>query len=99
VDNLAEDVDIRHIAWLARIELSEGEIEKFKRLIKAVRSLVDKLLEANVENVEPLYHPLEVEGVKREDKPSGGMMDREKALMNAARTEKGYIVAPRTIEQ
>jgi len=94
-----EDVDVKHIAWLARIELSEDEVEEFRRLIRAVRGLVDRLLKADVEGVEPLYHPLEVEGVKHEDKPSGRMMDREKVLMNAARNEKGYIVAPRTVEE
>jgi aspartyl-tRNA(Asn)/glutamyl-tRNA(Gln) amidotransferase subunit C len=96
---LAGEVDVKHVAWLARIELDEDEVEEFKRLISSVRSLVDKLLEANVEGVEPLFHPLDVEGVKREDKPSGAMLDREKVLMNAARSENGYIVAPRTVEE
>lgn len=98
VAGLGEEVDVRHIAWLARIELGEEEVEEFRRLVRSVRKLIDKLLEANVEGLEPLYHPLEQEGLAREDKPLRGM-GREEALMNAARVERGYVVAPRTVEE
>ncbi|ABM80960.1 Asp-tRNA(Asn)/Glu-tRNA(Gln) amidotransferase subunit GatC [Hyperthermus butylicus] len=92
------DVDVKHVAWLARIQLSDEEVELFKRLVNSAMKLINKLLEAPVEDVEPLYHALDKEGLLRSDKPSIHL-DRERVLANAAKSQEGYIVAPRTVEE
>ncbi|MFC1541615.1 Asp-tRNA(Asn)/Glu-tRNA(Gln) amidotransferase subunit GatC, partial [Candidatus Latescibacterota bacterium] len=57
----------------------------------------DKLSEIDTEDVEPLAHILPVKNVMRKDevKPS---LDRETALKNAPKQERGYFVIPKVIE-
>lgn len=93
-----EGLDIKHLAWLARIELTEEEAKELEERIRRARILIDRLLEAPVEGVEPLYHAAGTEGRLREDAPMPGLR-REEALANAARSEKGFFVAPRTVEE
>ncbi|NPA05769.1 MAG: Asp-tRNA(Asn)/Glu-tRNA(Gln) amidotransferase subunit GatC [Crenarchaeota archaeon] len=91
-------IDIDHLAWLARLQLSEDEKEEIRRSIERIMEFINRLLEAPVEDVEPLYHPLDKEGLLRPDEPSPGL-SQEEALMNAAATENGYFKAPRTLEE
>ncbi|BES81482.1 Asp-tRNA(Asn)/Glu-tRNA(Gln) amidotransferase subunit GatC [Pyrodictium abyssi] len=95
---MKESTDIRNLAWLSRISLDEEEAEELKRRTMKARKLIDVLLEARLEGVEPLYHPIDKEGLLRADEPSKSL-DSEAALLNAAKTEKGFIVAPRTVEE
>ncbi len=96
-------MDIKHLAWLTRIKLSDDEAAKIKKRIEAAKKIVDRLLEAEVEHIEPLYHPQEgVAGYLRRDEATVSSDKcrerREKMLSNASRLEKGFIVAPRTVE-
>ena len=89
---------LRHLAWLARIEVSPEEERVLARRLEKARRVIDRVLEAPVDEVEPLYHAAGVEGPLREDEPRPSM-DREAMLANAAKTENGYVVAPRTVEE
>ena len=91
-------IDIRNVAWLSRISLDEEEAEELRKRIIKARKLIDVLLKAQLEGIEPLYHPIDKEGLLRADKPSKSL-DNKAALLNAAKTEKGFIVAPRTVEE
>ncbi len=88
----------KHLSWLTRIAVSEEEAEEILKDIESLKKLVDRVLEAPVENVEPLYHPLDITGLLRDDEPVEGL-SQEEALFNAAETEKGFFKAPRTVEQ
>ena len=89
---------VKHLAWLARLRVSEDEAEEVLRDIEALRSLIERVLEAPVEGVEPLYHPLDLQSPLREDEPRPGL-SQEEALLNAAAAEKGFFRAPRTVEE
>jgi len=91
-------VDIKHLAWLARIELAENEAQDLRRRIEGAMRIISKLLEADTEGLEPLYHPREEASYLRPDEARPPKTSREKMLGNAARVENGFIVAPRTIE-
>ena len=88
---------VRHLSWLARINVTEEEAEQVLRDLEELKKLVDRVLEAPVEDVEPLYHPLDLTSPLREDEP-GESLSQEEALANAAETEKGFVKAPRTVE-
>ena len=49
------DSEIKKIAKLARIELSDIEIEKFKSELSSILDFVKKLNEVNTDRIEPLY--------------------------------------------
>ena len=66
--------DIKQIANLARIALTDEEINRLKDNFADVLSHIKKLDEVDISGVEPVGHPLEITNVFREDelKPSLG---------------------------
>ncbi len=85
---------IEKLERLALITLNEKERERVKNDVKQILQFFDKINEANLEDVEPLFHPLSM-GKLRKDEPSQGL-DRDEALKNVKRKDNGYIVGPRT---
>lgn len=64
--DINEDVT-RKVANLARLELTEAEVQAFTLQIKKVLEHVGVIDGLSTENVEPLYHPIEMETALRED--------------------------------
>ncbi|HDZ85373.1 MAG TPA: Asp-tRNA(Asn)/Glu-tRNA(Gln) amidotransferase subunit GatC [Candidatus Moranbacteria bacterium] len=60
--------EVKHIAALARIGLSDEEIEKYQKDLSTVLDWVEQLKEVDVENVEPVSHIIGMENVVRDDK-------------------------------
>ena len=61
--------DVRKVARLARLKLTDDEVAAFTRQLADVVRYVDQLSEVNTAGVEPLAHPLPVQNVFREDEP------------------------------
>lgn len=86
--------DVLHVALLARLELSEAEVERFTRELNAILGHVDQLRAVATEGVEPTSHPLALVNVMREDEPRPPL-PREAVLANAPeRTADGFRVPP-----
>lgn len=66
------DDDVRHIAKLARLKLSDAEVKKFTKEMDSILRYVEMLNEVNTENVEPTAQVTGLTNVFREDivKPS-----------------------------
>lgn len=66
-----------HIAKLANLKLTEGEIEKLSLELSAILDYVEKLKQVNIDGIEPMSHSLDVSNVIREDiaKESEGQMN------------------------
>lgn len=60
--------EVKHIAELARIGVSEKDIDKFSKDLSAVLDWVKELQEVDVSKVEPIAHITGTENVMREDK-------------------------------
>ncbi len=60
--------DVKKIANLARIEISEEEADKYSTELSAVLGFVEKLNEANTGNIEPISHITGAKNILREDK-------------------------------
>lgn len=60
--------EVKHIAQLARIGLSEKELEKYSKELSSILDWVEQLKETDVKNVEPTAHITGVNNVMREDK-------------------------------
>lgn len=84
---------IRHLAWLARLELSDEEVDRFTTQLARVLDYFKILDEADVEGVEPAFNVLGLTNVMREDEP-GPTLSQEEALANAPAKENGYVEAP-----
>ena len=62
------DKEVRHIAELARIKLTEKEEEKFKKELSSILDYVKKLSGLDTEDIEPLYQTTGIINALREDK-------------------------------
>ncbi len=84
--------DVKHIAYLARLGITEEEIEKFQRDLGAILDYVKELEGANTENVEPTSHVTGAENVMRDDDISEKhKVKSEKLIEMAPETKDGYV--------
>ncbi len=49
--------EVRHVARLARLRLSEEELHEYRRELSAVLEHIDQLSAVDVDGVEPMSHP------------------------------------------
>ena len=89
---------ILKVANLARLRLSESEIEKMKTDLNKILNYVDQLNSVNTENVKPLVSVLDVDTVMRADisEPS---LKQEDALRNAPDKNSDYFKVPKVLGQ
>jgi len=84
---------VLHVARLARLALSEAEVERFQEQLSAILDAVGKVGELDLEDVEPTSHPLDVVNVWAEDEPRPSL-PRDEALANAPDPEGGFFGVP-----
>lgn len=83
------DIEVRHIAKLANLILSEKEIELFTPQLVTVLEYIDKLSEVNTTFVEPTSQVTGLANVERNDVTTPSL-PQEKALSNV-KAEKGLF--------
>ncbi len=84
---------VLHVARLARLELTDEEIDRFGRQLSEILEAVGKVSELDLEGVEATAHPLDLVNVLAEDEPRPSL-PREDALRNAPDPEDGYFGVP-----
>jgi aspartyl-tRNA(Asn)/glutamyl-tRNA(Gln) amidotransferase subunit C len=84
---------VLHVARLARLALSEGEIEKFQQQLNAILEAVGTVAELDLGGVEPTAHPLDLVNVL-EDDVSRPSLPVEEALANAPDAEGAFFGVP-----
>jgi aspartyl-tRNA(Asn)/glutamyl-tRNA(Gln) amidotransferase subunit C len=93
---MIEKKDVEYVAWLARLDLSEEEKERFTVQLGQVLEHAEKIKSLDTEHVEPTSHVIPMKNVMREDRVSPSL-SQEEALSNAPRREGGYFVVPRIL--
>jgi aspartyl-tRNA(Asn)/glutamyl-tRNA(Gln) amidotransferase subunit C len=88
---------VRHIANLARIAMSEDEIERLVPELNNILGWVEQLGEVDTDGVEPLTAVIDQKLRLREDKVTDGNI-REEILANAPDAEHGFFAVPKVIE-
>jgi aspartyl-tRNA(Asn)/glutamyl-tRNA(Gln) amidotransferase subunit C len=73
---------VLHVAKLARLKLSDEEVERMSGELSAILDHVDNINELDLEGVEPTTHVVPLENVLREDEPRPSL-PREVALEQA----------------
>ena len=89
--------EVKHVANLARLAISEEETEKLQKQLDSIITFAEQLNELDTENVEPTTHVLHMKNVLREDKASPGL-PREEVLKNAPDHQDGQIRVPGIME-
>jgi aspartyl-tRNA(Asn)/glutamyl-tRNA(Gln) amidotransferase subunit C len=84
--------EVLHVARLARLQLSEQELEPMARELSAVLDHIAKIAELDLEGVAPTSHVVELTGALRADEPRPSLQ-REVALAQApAVADDGFAV-------
>jgi aspartyl-tRNA(Asn)/glutamyl-tRNA(Gln) amidotransferase subunit C len=88
---------VRHIARLARIAMSDEEIERLAPELNNILGWVEQLGEVNTDGVEPLTAVIEQKLRLREDAVTDGDC-RDEVLANAPDAQHGFFAVPKVIE-
>jgi aspartyl-tRNA(Asn)/glutamyl-tRNA(Gln) amidotransferase subunit C len=88
---------VRHIAKLARIAMSDAEVEAMVPELNNILGWVEQLGEVNTDGVEPLTAVIDQKLRLREDAVTDGNI-RDAILANAPVAEHGFFAVPKVIE-
>lgn len=91
------DLNVRHVARLARLALTEEEITTFQGQLGRILEHIEHLKKLDITDVEPTAHTYPVFNVTREDKP-GASLSREAALGIAPRAANNLVIVPKVLE-
>lgn len=82
--------DVRHIARLARVELAEADVERFRGQLSSILEHFETLSAIDTTDVPPTAQTLELTNVDRADEPRPSVAPDE-LLRNAPRREGDYF--------
>jgi len=88
---------VRHIARLARIAISDAEIDALVPELNAIIGWVEQLAEVDTDGVEPLTAVIDQKLRLRDDVVADGDC-RDAVLANAPAAEHGFFAVPKVIE-
>ena len=89
--------DVRWVAHLARLELSDAELATMTRQLSAILDYVQQLQQVATAGVEPLAHPLPVHNVFRDDEPAASLPVNA-ALANAPNRSGDFYSVPAVLD-
>jgi aspartyl-tRNA(Asn)/glutamyl-tRNA(Gln) amidotransferase subunit C len=89
--------EVVHIALLARLGLSEEELEKFREQLSNILENFEILQQVDTSNVPPTAYPIPLENVVREDETSPSLPQSE-ILANAPRQEESWFRVKAVLE-
>ena len=95
-DSTLNEEAVRHVANLARLALTDDEVNKARYYLSSIFSHIDKLNEVDTSHVEPLDHPTELTNHLRED-ISGETLSQEQVLLNAPSVKDVYFEVPKVL--
>lgn len=89
--------DVEHVAWLARLEITEEEKELFTHHLNQILAYMEKLNELDTTDVEPTTHILPRKNVFRKDEVTTSL-PQEEVLKISPEIERNHFKVPRIIE-
>ena len=90
-------VDVEHVAMLARLALTDDEIEQFTEQLGAILDHAAQVSALDTADVPPTAHPLPLVNVLRPDEVHP-CLDRDEVLSQAPATEDAQFRVPRILE-
>ena len=89
--------EVKHIAKLAKLSLSDEEIQKYSEELGQIAEFMEQLNEVDISGVAPTAHVVDKTNVFRKDEMTGSY-PREQILKNAPSKEAGCISVPKVVE-
>lgn len=91
-----DQADVAHIAKLARLSLSDDEIDSYQNSLSRILEVIDVMNSEDLSGFAPMDHPLETVNLLREDLVVPGL-DRVEVLEAAPSAEDNYFRVPRIL--
>ena len=91
---MISEEQVRHVANLARLGLTEEEIERMGGELDAILDSIEKIRELDLTDVSPTANPLHLSNVLRSDEPRAEL-PREEALAPAPESADDLFAVPR----
>jgi len=92
-----DQAQVKKVARLSRLDLTEAEVEEFTGQLSAILDYVEKMNELNTDNVEPLAHCLPISNVFRADSVKESL-GTEKTLANAPQRDGEFFKVPKILD-
>jgi len=84
--------DILHIAKLINLELTDEEINRFKKQLSEVIDYINKLNEVKIKDINPINQTTGLENITREDKiETLRLLTQDEALRNTSLRKNGFF--------
>jgi aspartyl-tRNA(Asn)/glutamyl-tRNA(Gln) amidotransferase subunit C len=88
--------DAKHVANLARLELSAAELKTYTAQLNDILKYAEQLQEINTDNVEPTYHALPLTNVMREDNVCE-FSNRQRIIDNGPEVSGTNFIVPKIL--
>jgi aspartyl-tRNA(Asn)/glutamyl-tRNA(Gln) amidotransferase subunit C len=88
--------DVRHVAMLARLALTDDEVEAMRNDLNSILGHIDEIQRLDLESVAPMAHAIAVTNVTREDIVVPPF-PQQVAVANAPESEGGAFVIPQIV--
>ena len=85
--------DVEHVAYLARLGLTEEELARLEGQLNHILDQYAVLARLDTEHIPPTAQTIELENILRED-VAGESLSVEDAISNAPEREGGFVVVP-----
>ena len=86
--------DVKHVAKLARLTLTEEEIDKYSEQLGNILKYVEQMNEVDTTGIEPMPHAIPITNVMREDVVKYEQ-NKEELMKNAPYEEDGFFRVPK----
>jgi aspartyl-tRNA(Asn)/glutamyl-tRNA(Gln) amidotransferase subunit C len=92
------EIDVDHVARLARLALTDEERERFRRQLGLILEHAERVGEVAADDVPPTSHPVPRSNVFRPDEP-GPTLSHDEALAGGPDVEGGRFKVPPILEE
>lgn len=82
--------DVRHVAALARVGVTQKDLEKMRGELSSILGTFQVLQEIDTDGIEPTGHAIAVTSVMRDDEPSEST-PHDEILANAPKEQDGFF--------
>jgi aspartyl-tRNA(Asn)/glutamyl-tRNA(Gln) amidotransferase subunit C len=89
---------VEHIAMLARLGLSDEEMESMRDKLSSILDYISLLQEVDTDDIPPTAQVIQQQNVMRDDEVQPSL-PRELVLLNAPRSEDGYLRVNAVLDQ
>jgi aspartyl-tRNA(Asn)/glutamyl-tRNA(Gln) amidotransferase subunit C len=90
--------EVRHIALLSRIRLSDDELDRFTGHLDEILAYAEKINRLDTSDVPPTSHVVPLANVMRDGDGVAESLEVRQALANAPETDGSFFKVPRVTE-